>query len=59
MRFPGNLNCDLRGIATNLIPFPRIHFFLPSISPISDEEKLNSKIDSAVKQFDRMLKTKY
>merc|ERR1712039_1124702 len=27
LRFPGQLNCDLRKIAVNLIPFPRLHFF--------------------------------
>merc|ERR1712232_1118180 len=28
LRFPGQLNCDLRKIAVNLIPFPRLHFFM-------------------------------
>ena len=28
LRFPGILNCDLRKMAVNLIPFPRLHFFL-------------------------------
>ena len=27
-RFPGQLNCDLRKIAVNMIPFPRLHFFM-------------------------------
>ncbi len=26
LRFPGQLNCDLRKIAVNLIPFPRLHW---------------------------------
>ena len=28
MRYPGVLNTDLRKLAVNLIPFPRLHFFL-------------------------------
>ncbi|OXB72211.1 UNVERIFIED_CONTAM: hypothetical protein H355_014952 [Colinus virginianus] len=28
LRFPGQLNSDLRKLAVNLIPFPRLHFFL-------------------------------
>merc|ERR1712178_70766 len=26
LRFPGQLNCDLRKINVNLVPFPRLHF---------------------------------
>ena len=31
LRFPGQLNADLRKLAVNLIPFPRLHFFMVSI----------------------------
>ena len=34
MRFPGQLNTNLRKIATNLIPFLRIHFLLLGYAPI-------------------------
>jgi len=34
-RFPGQLNADLRKLATNLVPFPRLHFFTPGIAPLS------------------------
>jgi tubulin beta len=34
LRFAGQLNSDLRKIGVNLIPFPRLHFFLVSISPL-------------------------
>merc|ERR1712098_869735 len=27
LRFPGQLNCDLRKLAVNMIPFPRLHFY--------------------------------
>jgi len=35
LRFPGQLNSDLRKLAVNLIPFPRLHFFLVGYSPLS------------------------
>merc|ERR1711912_33255 len=35
LRFPGQLNCDLRKIAVNLIPFPRLHFFMPGFAPLT------------------------
>ncbi len=31
IRFPGSLNCDLRKLATNLILFYRLHFFVNSL----------------------------
>ncbi len=34
-RFEGSLNVDLNEIATNLVPFPRLHFLAPSIAPLS------------------------
>jgi tubulin beta len=35
LRFPGQLNSDLRKLAVNLIPFPRLHFFLVSFAPLA------------------------
>jgi tubulin beta len=34
-RFPGQLNSDLRKIAVNLIPFPRLHFFMIGYAPLT------------------------
>ncbi|KAF8685706.1 Tubulin beta chain [Rhizoctonia solani] len=34
-RFPGQLNGDMRKMALNLIPFPRMHFLAPSVAPLS------------------------
>jgi len=34
LRFPGKLNGDLRKMAVNLVPFPRLHFFLIAQSPL-------------------------
>eukprot|EP00536_Pseudo-nitzschia_multiseries_P008638 jgi/Psemu1/198602/e_gw1.222.31.1 len=35
LRFPGQLNCDLRKLAVNMVPFPRLHFFLVGFSPLT------------------------
>jgi len=35
LRFPGQLNADLRKLATNLVPFPRLHFFMPGYAPLT------------------------
>jgi len=34
LRFPGQLNADLRKLAVNMIPFPRLHFFMIGIAPM-------------------------
>lgn len=34
-RFPGQLNADLRKLAVNMVPFPRLHFFMPGFAPLS------------------------
>ncbi|XP_022245444.1 tubulin beta-4B chain-like [Limulus polyphemus] len=34
LRFPGQLNADLRKLAVNMVPFPRLHFFMPGFSPL-------------------------
>jgi len=33
-RFSGQLNSDLRKLGTNLVPFPRLHFFTTSYAPL-------------------------
>ncbi|KAL9644395.1 hypothetical protein ABK040_013624 [Willaertia magna] len=35
LRFPGQLNSDLRKLAVNLVPFPRLHFFLIGFAPLT------------------------
>lgn len=37
LRFPGQLNSDVRKLAVNLIPFPRLHFFLVGIAPLTNK----------------------
>lgn len=34
-RFPGQLNTDLRKLLVNLVPFPRLHFFIPAYAPLT------------------------
>ncbi|KAB0794331.1 hypothetical protein PPYR_11534 [Photinus pyralis] len=34
-RFPGQLNADLRKIMVNMVPFPRLHFFMPGFVPLT------------------------
>lgn len=35
LRFPGQLNADLRKLGVNMVPFPRLHFFVPSFAPLT------------------------
>ncbi|KAL3270715.1 hypothetical protein HHI36_021243 [Cryptolaemus montrouzieri] len=34
-RFPGQLNADLRKLAVNTVPFPRLHFFMCGFAPLT------------------------
>merc|ERR1711881_807137 len=38
IRFPGKLNGDLRKLGVNLVPFPRLHFFLISQAPLQSKD---------------------
>ena len=40
LRFPGQLNSDLRKLAVNLIPYPRLSFFCVSHAPLSSSVDL-------------------
>jgi len=53
LRFPGKLNGDLRKLGVNLVPFPRLHFFLVSQAPIINKEassKTNVSVAELAKQ---------
>lgn len=53
-RFPGQLNSDLRKLAVNLVPFPRIHFVAPSVVPLTSREDRSYKnltVPSLVQQM--------
>lgn len=57
LRFPGQLNADLRKLAVNLIPFPRLHFFAvghaPLAAPESQSYRSLSVPELAGQMFDR------
>ena len=33
-RFEGSLNVDLNEITMNLVPFPRLHYLIPAMTPL-------------------------
>jgi len=53
LRFPGSLNGDLRKLGVNLVPFPRLHFFLIAHAPIaaaSSSEKSVMNVKELISQ---------
>ena len=36
LRFPSELNFNLRSLMTNLVPFQKLHFFATSCNPMND-----------------------
>jgi tubulin beta len=47
LRFPGQLNSDLRKLGVNLIPFPRLHFFLIGAAPLTSDDEVKYRKVSA------------
>ena len=43
LRFPGQLNADLRKLAVNMVPFPRLHFFMPGFAPLTSRSSQQYK----------------
>merc|ERR1712157_601032 len=39
LRFQGELNMDLQEFQTNLVPFPRLHFMITSMAPVTTPKK--------------------
>ena len=59
LRFSGKLNGDLRKLGVNLVPFPRLHFFVLSHTPLFAPNEAN-KIDLNVPLIiDQMWTSKY
>lgn len=44
LRFPGQLNCDLRKLAVNMVPFPRLHFFLVGFAPLTSSQSEDYRV---------------
>ncbi|XP_029723570.2 tubulin beta chain [Aedes albopictus] len=45
-RFPGQLNADLRKLAVNMVPFPRLHFFMPGFAPLTAKGSRQYRMES-------------
>eukprot|EP00079_Xenopus_tropicalis_P019929 XP_012810205.1 PREDICTED: tubulin beta-1 chain [Xenopus tropicalis] len=43
LRFPGQLNADLRKLAVNMVPFPRLHFFMTGCAPLTSRRSQQYK----------------
>lgn len=55
LRFPGQLNADLRKLAVNMVPFPRLHFLMCGFAPLvapgtAQYQKISVRIDFWVDQ---------
>jgi tubulin beta len=58
LRFPGKLNGDLRKMGVNLVPFPRLHFFLLAQAPLFAPEEAG-RVKLTVKEItDQMWSSK-
>ena len=56
VRFEGALNVDLNEITTNLVPFPRLHFLLASLSPLAAPKDMG-RVMGAPRAVDQVLCT--
>ena len=52
IRFPGKLSCDLRKLAVNLIPFPRLHFFMTGFAPFTSRGSALTVPELTQQRFD-------
>jgi len=53
LRFAGELNVDLNEFQTNLVPFPRLHFMITSMAPVTTKKKketANQETDEITKE---------
>jgi len=58
LRFPGQLNSDLRKLAVNLVPFPRLHFFLCGYAPLSSANSLGYSTSSVAELCNQLFDPK-
>jgi len=54
LRFPGQLNCDLRKLGTNLIPYSRLHFFMVGYAPLTSRRTRRVKAMSVAELTQEM-----
>jgi len=48
LRFQGSINADLRKLGTNLVPFPRLHFFMIGESPLAEVKNKSFGLQTCV-----------
>merc|ERR1712062_59943 len=48
LRFQGSINADLRKLGTNLVPFPRLHFFMIGESPLEEVKNKSYNLQTCV-----------
>jgi len=58
LRFPGQLNADLRKLAVNMVPFPRLHFFMPGFAPLSSKASAGFSASSVAELTKQMFDAK-
>jgi len=58
LRFPGQLNSDLRKLAVNMVPFPRLHFFCVGFAPLIAEGTSKFKTFSVNELTSQMFESK-
>ncbi|XP_013141907.1 PREDICTED: tubulin beta chain-like [Papilio polytes] len=54
LRFPGQLNADLRKLAVNMVPFPRLHFFMPGFAPLTARNSFNYRAQTVPELMSQM-----
>ena len=57
-RFPGQLNADLRKLAVNMVPFPRLHFFMSGFAPLSSTGTKSYKAATVAEITNQMFDSK-
>ncbi|KAF7328967.1 Tubulin beta chain [Mycena venus] len=58
LRFPGQLNSDLRKLAVNMVPFPRLHFFMTGFAPLTARGSANFRAVSIPELTQQMFDAK-
>nr|CDS28127.1 beta tubulin [Hymenolepis microstoma] len=58
LRFPGQLNADLRKLSVNMVPFPRLHFFMPGFAPLTSRGSQQYRALSVPELTQQMFDTK-
>ncbi|CAK1592050.1 unnamed protein product [Parnassius mnemosyne] len=54
LRFPGQLNADLRKLAVNMVPFPRLHFFMPGFAPLTARNSFDFRAQTVPELMSQM-----